>query len=511
MKAKGGIFKKLHRWPGLIIAFVLLYYGLTGIIMNHRELFSGCDLNLSLMPRNYEYNNWNNASVKGSLIINSDSILVYGNIGVWLTDSTFSRYSSMNEGFPEGTDNHKIFDVGMSASGHLFAATLFGLYGFDKNVREWLLIDAGSKRERFTAIETSGDTVFALSRSHLYTGICYGSSWVFTARQLPAPLGYENSVSLFQTLWQMHSGEIFGLPGKLFVDILGIITIFLSVTGIIYFFFPGWIRRLARRDKGYHRIALVNKWSLKWHNKIGAWTFILLIILYFTGMFLRPPLLIAIGNVYVPPIKYTHLDQPNPWYDKLRDIVYDDTKGICLVATLDGIYAADKNFSTMVQCPVQPPVSVMGINTLEKTAAGNFLVGSFSGLFIWDPENPAIYDLGSGRPWEGETRGIPVGETKVTGTIRDINGRLYVADYDSGIRPVGHDKPFPEMPHDISDNARISLWNAMLEIHTGRIFQRITGLFYILIVPLAGLTGITVVISGYIVWKRKYKRQNAED
>jgi hypothetical protein len=34
-------YKKLHKWPGLIIAFVLLYYGFTGIIMNHRGLFSG--------------------------------------------------------------------------------------------------------------------------------------------------------------------------------------------------------------------------------------------------------------------------------------------------------------------------------------------------------------------------------------------------------------------------------------------------------------------------------------
>ena len=39
------VFKKYHKWPGLIIGFILLYYAVTGILMNHRELISVVDIN----------------------------------------------------------------------------------------------------------------------------------------------------------------------------------------------------------------------------------------------------------------------------------------------------------------------------------------------------------------------------------------------------------------------------------------------------------------------------------
>src|SRR5690554_7903527 len=95
--------------------------------------------------------------------------------------------------------------------------------------------------------------------------------------------------SLMKTIWQIHSGEIFGLPGQLFVDALGLVTIFLSLTGIVWFFFPDWIKRRRRAGKPRRKLMLINTWSLRWHNKVGAWTFVLLAVLYFTGIFLRPP------------------------------------------------------------------------------------------------------------------------------------------------------------------------------------------------------------------------------
>ncbi|MCU0457450.1 MAG: PepSY domain-containing protein [Bacteroidales bacterium] len=326
----GITFKKLHRWPGLIISFILLYYGITGIFMNHRETFSGLDVSYRFLPDNYKYSNWNNASLKGSLILSPDSILMYGNMGIWLTDSSFSRYHSFNDGLPEGSDNRKVADVHLTASGDLYAATFFGLWAYDWVQESWQKFSFDDDTRRFTAIESRGGTVYALSRSYLYYGASDGISTRFTRHQIEAPDDFTDRVTLFETIWQIHSGEIFGLPGKLFVDLLGLITVFLSITGIIYFFFPGWIKKRARKDKPAHRIIRVNKWSLKWHNKVGAWTFFLLIILFFTGMFLRPPLLIAIANAKVAPLKYSNLDQPNPWYDKLRDLLWDDRKGLFL-------------------------------------------------------------------------------------------------------------------------------------------------------------------------------------
>ncbi len=508
-KKKSGIFKKLHRWPGLIISFILLYYGITGTFMNHRELFSGVDLRRTVLPEEYEYRNWNNAAVKGNLEINKDSILVFGNIGVWVTDSAFTTYRSLNRGFANGTDNRKVADIHRCDNGGLYAATLFGLYAFDISDNSWKIINTGKGDKRFTALESRDDTLYALSRSYLYAGFSAGATTSLNRKQLPAPAGFRNEVGLFETVWQIHSGEIFGLPGKVFVDLLGALTVFLSLTGIIYFFFPGWIVSRTKKTKSVARISTINKWSLKWHNKLGAWFFVFLIILYFTGIFLRPPLLLTIASSKVRPVIYSNLDQPNPWHDKLRDLFYDRGKDQFLLSTSEGMYFFSEPGERPAHMAVQPPVSVMGINTLEPYGNDAYLVGSFSGLFLWHPSDPEIYNFITGEKYV-ELSGRPVGDYKISGMITDGSGRKYISDYDLGILPLGHNGIFPEMPDNIRDESKISLWSVSLEIHTGRIFNSLLGSFYILVVPLAGLTGITVVISGYMVWRRKYRKRPDE-
>ncbi len=506
MKKKGGIYKKLHRWPGLIIACFLLYFAVTGIVMNHREIFSGVDINRTVLPSNYAYENWNNAALKGNLYLDADSILVYGNIGIWLTDSSFTHYDSFNAGFPKGSDNRKIFDIHRTSDGSLYAATLFGLYGWDREQNSWKKFRLETDIPRFTGIESVGDTVYAMSRSYLFSGMADGVHTRFSRIQLPAPEGYQNRVTLFETMWQIHSGEILGLPGKLYVDLLGLITLFLSATGILYFFFPSMIHRFRKKEKPTVSLVRVNKWSLRWHNKLGAWLFILLTILYFTGMFLRPPLLITIANARVAPLKYSHLDQPNPWYDKLRDLVWDQERGIFLLSTSEGMFYMDKKDPVPVFLENQPPVSVMGINTFEPVGDGSFLVGSFSGLFRWHPEHREVYNYLTGEIYHDNTGGRPVGDLKVTGHISGSEGIRYVIDYGAGAIPVGPHDPFPEMPSNVREASGISMWNLALEIHTGRIFEFLTGGFYILIVPLAGLTAVMVVLSGYLLWRRRYKK-----
>jgi hypothetical protein len=499
------LYKKLHKWPGLIISCVLLYFAITGIIMNHRILFSGMDMNRNLLPEVYHYKNWNNAALKGNLILNSDSFLVYGNIGIWLTDSSFGQFEPWNSGFPQGIDNRKVSDVLRTENGDIYAASLFGLYIWNRETKVWSLLDTGTKHERFTGLACHGDTLYALSRSHLYKGRSRGIHTVFIKIELPAPDGYIGKVTLFQTVWQIHSGEILGLPGKLYVDLLGIITAFLSLTGIIYFFFPGWIKRRFQRNKSATKLASINKWSLRWHNKLGAWTFVLLIILFITGMFLRPPLLLFIAKADIAPVRFSHLDQPNPWYDQLRDILYDPREEMFLLSTSRGMFSMEVKDLKPKRFQVQPPVSVMGINTLEPYRDNAYLVGSFSGLFLWNPEQPEIFNFTDGKIYQEQYTGRPVGDFKVTGTLSDGKGHFYLADYDKGMVPLSKGNAFPQMPENILETSGISLWNVCLEIHTGRIFQAMLGDFYILIVPFVGLTGITVVLSGYLLWRRKYK------
>lgn len=478
--------------------------------MNHREFFSGIDVARTVLPENFQYHNWNNGAIKGNLIINNDSILIFGNIGVWQTDSTFKEYHSFNAGFPKGMDNRKIFDVHRCKNGNLYAATHFGLFAYNAKQAEWIKFQLDVAIKRFVAIESVGDTVYALNRSYLFKGKSEGSNTKFQKIELHEPVGYKKEVSLFETIWQIHSGEILGLSGKLFVDLLGIITFFLSLTGIIYFFSPGWIRNRKQKSKETTGIIKINRWSLKWHNHIGAWTFVSLIILFFTGMFLRPPLLIAIARFEVNPIKYSHLDQPNPWYDKLRDLLYDSNKNIFLLSTSGGMYYMLKNTFEPKPFAIQPPVSVMGINTLKPFSDGAYIIGSFSGLFLWHPSHSEVYNYAQGKIYSGNASGRPVGDFKITGHITDINGNQYMVDYDKGVIPLHHNSQFPIMPENVLKESKMSLWNLSLEIHTGRFFQSLIGSFYILIVPLSGIVSIMVVLSGYLLWRKRYRRKNKQ-
>ena len=507
MSQTGNTYKKLHKWPGIIISFVLFYYGATGIIMNHRGFFSRIDFNRNILPKEFQYHNWNNSAVKGNLIINGDSILVYGNIGIWATDSTFKHYASLNKGFPRGADNRKIFDVHRSADGQLYAATYFGLFAFNRQSNSWENFKLDVNIKRFVGIESIGDTIYALNRSYLFKGKSEGIHTTFQKIELKEPVGYRREVGLFETIWQIHSGEIFGLSGKLFVDLLGLTTILLSVTGIIYFFFPGWIRHRKRKKQATKKQVKINRWSLKWHNKIGTWLFAFLILLFFTGMFLRPPLLIAIAYSKIAPVKYSHLDQPNPWYDKLRDILYDEEKNILLLSTSDGMFYLNTKEFLPVPFKYQPPVSIMGINTFEPFKDGAFLIGSFSGLFLWHPSHPEIYDYALGKIHKGISTGKPVGNFKITGTLTDVSGKQYMIDYDKGVVPLWHSKEFPAMPQNVLKESKMSLWSFALELHTGRIFKSIIGNFYILMVPLSGLTGIIVVLSGYLLWRKRFRKK----
>jgi hypothetical protein len=499
--------KKYHKWPGLIIGFILIYYAVSGILMNHRGLISGIDVSRKYLPENYTYKNWNQAALKGNIVLSKDSILLFGNIGVWLTDSTNSQFVDFNNGFPKGMDNRKIFDLHLTEKNNLYAATLFGLYYFDFKNHHWQNIPIDVDIERFVSVISRQDTLIAMNRSYIFKGIDKGISTEFEKIQVKSPLGYKNDVGLFETMWQIHSGEIFGLPGQLFVDFLGVLIIVLSCTGIIYFFFPRIIKRRKKKAKEVKNLASTIKFSLKWHNKIGAWFIVFLVLLALTGMFLRPPLLIPIANSRIPAIKFTHLDQPNPWYDDLRDLVYDENRDTYILAGYNGLYQLKSLTSAPVLFKSQPPISVMGINVFEKFDDKSYLVGSFSGLFLWNPDNPFIYDFITGKPYQNISRGNPFGSYAITGII---NGNdHYIVDYDKGVIAYCNSQQFPEMPGNIIENTPISLWNLTLEIHTGRIFHFIFKDFYILIVPLTGIVSIIVIISGYLIWRRKKKKSKA--
>ncbi|MFV0593130.1 MAG: PepSY domain-containing protein [Draconibacterium sp.] len=497
------LFKKLHRWPAVVIAFIATLFAISGIVMNHRGVFSGIDVSRKLLPGNYSYTNWNQSAVRGSLELDSGTVLIYGNIGVWESTPDLAVFKDFNAGFPKGIDNRKIYSL-ITFRQNLYAGTHLGLYTRSITNGSWQKINLPVENIRIADLIVKDDSLLVLTRDYLLSS---SDGVHFHTIQLPAPLDYERKTGLFDTFWQLHSGELFGLTGKLIVDLIGIVTIVLSVTGLLHFFFPKIIKRRKRKAKATKQYVAVKKKNLHWHNVLGYIFALFLIINTFAGIHLRPPLLIAIASKQVGIIPGTHLDNPNPWFDKLRRVYWDKARNRYIFSTSDGFYFANATLKQPLQpAPFQPPVSVMGCNVLEPLNQNQLLTGSFSGLFIWNIETGRVSDFFSGKPYQapsGLTR--PIGANMAAGLVKSEN-QAWWFDYNRGAISLSG-KTFPEMPQQVGKASPMSLWNVSQEIHTGRIFESILGPFYILFVPLAGICLLIVLISGVIVWWMVYRKR----
>ncbi|MDD2277804.1 MAG: PepSY-associated TM helix domain-containing protein [Bacteroidales bacterium] len=501
------LIKKYHKWLGVTLAIFFMFFALSGIVMNHRGFFSRFDINRNWLPKEYRYSNWNNAAIKGVKEIGKDSLLAYGNIGIWLTENSFSKFTDFNKGFPKGIDNRKISDLHKAQSGELFAATLFGLYRLSNQDNAWQKVQLPIEEERIVAIEELGDSLLVVSRSHILLGYGKENYKTFSIIPLHGPFGAENRVTLFRTIWTIHSGEIWGNAGRIVVDIGGIAMILLSITGLFYFFAPKVLRRIKSKTSLKSKIKSANRWSFKWHLKVGIIVSVLLLVVTTTGMFLRPPLLIPIASKTVKPIKGSRLDSPNYWNDKLRDLVYDSHRKVFLLATSDGIYFTPANFSEPpFRVPLQPPVSVMGINLFWPENDGSFVVGSFSGLYNWNPYEYGLLDYLSGEEIEPISElSSPFGSLAIAGGAILPNGQKIFFDYNKGVFSTNSQFTIPQMPDVILKRSGMSLWNLALEVHTWRILGFIISNFYILIVPLAGILGLIIVMTGTLMWWIRYR------
>jgi hypothetical protein len=495
--------RSIHKWLSLAISLFLALFALSGLVMNHRELFSSFDIPRWILPPVYHYRNWNLAAVKGSVELPSGDRLVYGNIGIWKTDPDFKSFEDFSHGLGKGADRRKTFTVLRSSDGNLYAGTLFGLYAFDEAGSLWKRIPLPEGEARVVKLLERNGAILVLTRSFLYE--LEGES--LTKLIIPEPLGYDGKVRLFRTFWVVHTGEILGPVGKLVIDIGAVAVLFLIVSGLFFTVVSKSAGRLT--DEARKKPLRISRTDMQWHSLAGFYGFIVLLIIASSGIFLRPPFLIPIASSRVSPIPFTRLAGQNVWDDRLRDIVCDKSSDSCILSTSEGFYRFRPGGEKAVPVDTQPPVSVMGITVFEPFPDGWYLVGSFSGLYIWNPGQGDVLDAITGKPPGDMSRTSPIGDLAVTGVLLK-GGRLQaLIDYSKGWIPLEKGVTSPVMPAGIK-NRPMSLWNLSQEIHTGRIFSPLVGNLYILYVPLTGLSTIVVLITGLWMWLKMRKRKSGD-
>ena len=544
-------WKKYHRWLGLVLSVFMLVFCVSGIILNHREAFSGCEVSRKWLPASYHIKNFNNGVVKGTVAKksaahslsseNCDSVLAYGCAGIFLTDSRLSTWQDFNAGLPESIDERNVRHVVKAKDGSLWCAALRDVYRYDEISHRWKKVELPGNEERIMDVALAKDsmTVVALTRSRVFTivpfvqygeivkiGKSSSETYRVESKIIPAPKKYEPKTTLFKLVWHLHSGEFFGLPGKLVVDAIALVLIVLSITGILLFILPYGIRR-AKKLAAKARMKRLGKqfaWNMKWHNKIGYVTIVLTLWIAITGMCLRPPLMVPLVLSKLPQAVG---EDGNVWQDKLRAIRWDAVQGDWLVSTSEGFLRVDEDFSQapkMLPDDECPKLSPMGVTVWESDGKGGWIVGSFRGIYRWNPVNHSlnqILDYFTGKPSE-ETSMIPISDNLVCGYSEDfLGGKPLVFDFAKGVEDAKgqavalcNDEPKTSRNEEsmsdlICETAPMSLWNVALELHVGRCYSPFLGPLSDLFVFLSGLLITLVLLSGYIISHRRRKKAQA--
>ncbi len=501
-------WKSYHKWVGIVFCVFLLVFCASGIVLNHRSLFSACDVSRSLLPSGYRVKNFNNGVIKGTERMADGSIVAYGCGGTWLTDSAASRWTDFNAGFPTGADRRNVRNLVRAKDGTLWCTTSFDV--FRHNGKAWQRVDLPKADERLMDLTLAADslTPVALSRSAVYV-IPHTADGTplynkVQRRELKAAANFEPRETLFRTVWKLHSGELFGLPGRLIVDAIAVVLIALCLTGIVLFVLPYSIRRNRRKGKNEacRSSALRLKWHHTWHNRIGRWTIVLTLFLTVTGTCLRPPLMIPFVLFKTAPANFTR----NAWHDRLRAIRWDSKAQAWLIHTADGFLYTDAAFHdapTVLDASSTPPVSPMGANVFRQEADGTWLIGSFSGLFRWNGETGEITDCFTQQVPERGFGGA-LSAHLVSGYSTHF-GRPVVFDYASG---ANEGRPWKSQPALLAQ-VPLSLWNVALELHVGRCYAPVLGPLSELFVFLWGTLSTLVLLSGYIIQRRRARKSHA--
>ncbi len=503
-------WKKYHRWVGLVLSVFMLVFCMSGIILNHRSLFRSCEVNRGLLPSSYHIKNFNNGILRGTFSLGGDSVMAYGGAGVWLTDHQAKHWTDLNAGLPKGADNRNVRNIVKTKDGNIWMATQYEVFRWSG--KQWEKTTLADNDTRITDIALNKDSskVVILSRDAVFLP---------NKQLLKAPKDYQPKTTLFRTVWKLHSGEFFGLPGRLVVDAIALVLIILSITGIILFILPYGIRRQKRKGakEVMKKMGKQMVWNQRWHNRLGYFTIILTLWLAITGMCLRPPLMIPLVMVNTS----QQVEDGNVWKDKLRAIRWDEAEDCWIVSTSEGFLKVDEAFK---KTPVffdndkAPGISPMGINVFEKVKTDSashsddeWVVGSFSGLYHWNPQTGKVVDYFTQKPEEQKSM-RPVSNALVTGYTQDfMGGKPVIFDYAQGaVMQKASSKETETAPIEMPEllaKTKMSLWNVALELHVGRCYTPFLGPISDLFVFLSGLLISLILLSGYIILRRQKKRK----
>lgn len=503
--------KKIHKFIGLFIILFLIWNSVSGIILNHKSFFGEFTVPSFFVPNQYEHSNWNRGSMIKFIFLkdNPSTGFVCGKRGVYKTTDGGKTFEVFMKNYPESLLFKKTNDlilIKKDDKSYLIAGNLKGLFFCNLADGNWKrIVFSGNDFDEVKRIIKTERKIIVLTDSSVFTSKTENIP-DFKFINTDIKKNENNTMTLIDYFRHIHSGNVWGLLGRLLFDLFGLIIIFLSVSAFYIWYFP---LSLKKRKKDKTPSALKKKYFkifFKYHKLIGLISVLFLIIIAVTAFFMRPPFIALIANSKISNKFYPTLSLPRPWENKIHNAVYIKESNTLLLDTSEGFYRGHlgkKETFKKTKFPLK--VFVMGSTVFEKTEKG-YLVGSFNGIYEIKGSN--IIDYMSKKNISFVSSVIP-GKYMITGYFKTPDGDEFITTHRKGVLylngKTAKDR-FP-MPRYLKDDNSISLWNYMFELHNGRIFKDLIGNFYILIIPLFSLMMFLVVISGVIYYITEIKRK----
>lgn len=496
------ILQWLHKYIGLLSLIYCAWMALSGILLNHPQLLKKYSLPNRIMPANYQYHNWNRMSWRDAVfsIHNGNILYVGGKEGVWKSLDQGKNFKHLAPGFPTAAFEQDTYSLLLAADENqetLYAGTKSGLFYWQKG--SWHRVQHPVLKEKAVVDLLQIDNrILAFTDSRAYQAVIHNGAPIFTPLTLPRERIHDPVVPFFRWLLKIHDGSIFGLWGRIFVDFIGLALLLLCFSGALIWYVP-WRKRRHRPTLLAGKIFVYN---FRWHLKLGIISALFIAIIALSGALVRPPLLIAIIRLTVPANLMPGNNTNNPWSGQIQRAAYLKGKKQLIIASKQGLFSGPiDGTASFTKLKGVLPIHGMGAMVFEAIDAHNLLIGSFSGLYIWDTSNRMVMQLKSKASWGKPDWGRPL---MVTGAVVYQGQPLLVADYEDGLKPLRrHLQLHPVMPAKIRAQSRISLWNALFELHNGRIFEQFIGPLYWLIVPSGGIFLLIIIFTGTLNWVRR--------
>jgi uncharacterized iron-regulated membrane protein len=512
------ISRKIHKWIGLFLLLFLILEAVSGIFLNHPDLISGLSMPKLLVPNNYHIDNWSRSALIQAQFSEIDSNLsfVCGRKGVWESRDAGRTLTKLDGGeYPESGyygRAQSILLVEDVPSPYLLAGLYGGLYKYSLSTKTWGKVALGEDIERIVKVDRDQNGIIAFGRSNIYRSASI-NNLDFKHINLLRTVE-RDEITLIDYFFHIHDGRAWGLGGRLLFDLAGLIIIFLSVSGIYMWILPKKMKRSKKKglliDK--NKIRKSYGFHSKYHFKLGIWAALLLLISGGTGLFMRPPTVVLLGNNTVDMKYYPGFRNENPWEDKIRNATVDSVNSSIYLDCTDGFWHGPSDFSKpfeRVNSPV--PIFAMGATVFDSESDGQLLIGSFSGLCRINFNTGTRTWYGNSDPSNQPGQFRP-SSNMITGYFKTPTGEEYDTGYFVGLKQASGEKIDRfKMPEALIKSDSMPLWNYMFEIHNGRFFKFLFGSFYILIIPIGSLLFVIMSLTGIYDWiYRKIKNRKGK-